>query len=53
MDPTGNGRVGLSNGVLGYVSEHGAAGWPSFEVLGENGRLLILDDVRTVYLLNV
>ena len=25
----------------------------SFEVLGENGRLLILDDARTVYLLNV
>ena len=53
MDPTGNGRVGLSNGVHGYVSEHGAAGGPSFEVLGENGRLLILDDARTVYLLNV
>ena len=53
MDPTGNGRVGLSNGVHGYVSEHGAAGGLSFEVLGENGRLLILDDARTVYLLNV
>ncbi len=53
MDPTGNGQVGLSNGVLGYVSEHGGAGGLAFEVLGENGRLLILDDARTVYLLNV
>ena len=53
MDPTGNGRVGLSNGVHGYVSEHGATGGLSFEVLGENGRLLILDDARTVHLLNV
>ena len=53
MDPTGNGQIGLSNGVLGYVSEHGAAGGLAFEVLGENGRLLILDDARTVHLLGI
>ncbi len=53
LDPTGHGQVGLSNGVLGYVSQHGASTGPSFEVLGENGRLLILDDARTVYLLGV
>ena len=53
MDPTGHGQVGLSNGVLGYVSQHGAYTGPPFEVLGENGRLLILDDARTVYLLGV
>ena len=53
MDPTGHGQVGLSNGALGYFSQHGAYTGPSFEVLGENGRLLILDDARTVYLLGV
>ena len=51
MDPTGNGQMGLSNGVLGYVSQHGTG--LSFEVLGENGRLLILDDARTVHLLGI
>lgn len=53
MDPTGHGQVGLGNGSLGYVSLHGAYTGPSFEVLGENGRLLILDDARSVYLYSI
>jgi predicted dehydrogenase len=48
LDPTGRALVGLSNGVTLHVTPDGRPG-PAFEVLGETGRLLLLNDARDVY----
>lgn len=49
LDPTGRAQVGLANGVTLYVTPDGRPG-PAFEVLGETGRLLLLNDARDAYL---
>jgi predicted dehydrogenase len=49
QDPPGRGQIGLAGGAVAYVTPAGGPG-PSFEVLGDRGRLLILDDGREAYL---
>ena len=49
LDPTGRALVGLANGVTLHVTQDGRPG-PAFEVLGESGRLLLLNDARDAYL---
>lgn len=49
LDPPGQGQVGLSNGALLYVTAAGGPR-PAFEVMGEQGRVIILNDAREVYL---
>lgn len=49
MDPPGRGQVGLSSGALLTVSADGGRR-PAFEVIGEEGRLLILQDAENCYL---
>ncbi|MBI3961018.1 MAG: Gfo/Idh/MocA family oxidoreductase [Chloroflexi bacterium] len=49
MDPAGRGQVGLDNGaVLSIMADGGQR--PAFEVIGEAGRLLILQDAELCYL---
>jgi len=49
LDPPGRGHVGLSNGVvLSVVADGGRR--PTFEIIGEEGRLLILQDAELCYL---
>jgi predicted dehydrogenase len=45
LDPPGRAQIGLANGVTVYVTPDGRPG-PAFEVLGDRGRLLLLDDAR-------
>jgi predicted dehydrogenase len=45
MDPSGRAQIGLSNGVTVYVTPDGGPGL-AFEVLGDRGRLLLLNDGR-------
>ena len=49
LDPPGRGQVGLSNGAVLYVTVDGGRR-PAFEVIGEAGRLLILQDAELCYL---
>lgn len=49
LDPPGRGEVGLSNGAILYVTAHGGQR-PAFEVIGAEGRLLILQDAELCYL---
>ena len=49
LDPPGRGQVGLSNGATLSVTEDGGRR-PTFEVIGEEGRLLILHDAEMCYL---
>lgn len=49
LDPSGRGMVGLDNGVVVSFSGDGGKK-PSFEIIGEEGRLIILDDANEVYL---
>lgn len=49
MDPPGRGQIGFANGVTAYISPDGGPS-VAFEVLGTRGRLLILNDARTVTL---
>jgi len=51
MDPPGRGWVGLSNGALLYLASDGGPR-PAFEVIGSQGRLLILGDASEVYHVN-
>ena len=48
QDPTGRAKIGLSNGVVLFITPDGAhkgTGLPmNFEVVGENGRLFLLND---------
>ena len=48
QDPTGRAQIGLSNGVVLFITPDGAhkgTGLPmNFEVVGENGRLFLLND---------
>ena len=49
LDPPGRGQVGLDNGaVLSIMADGGQR--PAFEVIGEAGRLLILEDAELCYL---
>ncbi|MGH2367829.1 MAG: Gfo/Idh/MocA family protein [Chloroflexota bacterium] len=52
LDPPGRAQIGLANGVTLYVTPDGRPG-PAFEVLGERGRLLLLNDARDVSLWTV
>jgi UDP-N-acetyl-2-amino-2-deoxyglucuronate dehydrogenase len=49
LDPPGRGQVGLSNGATLSVAADGGRR-PTFEVIGEEGRLLILHDAEMCYL---
>jgi predicted dehydrogenase len=49
LDPPGRGQVGLSSGVVLYVTADGGPR-AAFEVIGEEGRLLILQDAELCYL---
>ena len=49
LDPPGRGQVGLSNGATLYVTPDGGPGL-AFEVLGDRGRLLLLNDAREALL---
>jgi UDP-N-acetyl-2-amino-2-deoxyglucuronate dehydrogenase len=49
LDPPGRAEVGLSNGALLYVTADGGRR-AAFEVVGEEGRLLILQDADFCYL---
>jgi predicted dehydrogenase len=49
LDPAGTAQVHLANGVALYVSPAGRPG-PAFEVLGDGGRLLLLNDARATSL---
>ncbi len=49
LDPPGRGLVGLSGGVVLYVTADGGRR-PAFEIIGEEGRLLILQDAELCYL---
>ncbi|MFZ1753460.1 MAG: Gfo/Idh/MocA family oxidoreductase [Caldilineaceae bacterium] len=48
LDPPGRGQVGLSNGVILSVEPDGGRR-PAFEIIGEEGRLLILQDAELCY----
>ena len=49
LDPSGRAQIGLENGVTLYVTPDGKPG-PAFEVLGERGRLWLMNDARDVSL---
>ena len=49
MDPTGRAQIGLDNRAVAVVMPEGGPG-VGFEVLGEHGRLLILNDARQAHL---
>lgn len=49
LDPAGRAQIGLANGVTVYVTPEGAPGL-AFEVLGDQGRLLLLNDARDAFL---
>jgi predicted dehydrogenase len=49
LDPTGRAQIGLANGVTVYVTPDGRSGL-AFEVLGDRGRLLLLNDARDAFL---
>ena len=50
MDPSGRAQIGLSNGTVLYITPDGAytgRGLPmSFEVIGDTGRLFVLNDAH-------
>ena len=54
QDPTGRAQIGLSNGVVLFITPDGAhkgTGLPmNFEVVGENGRLFLLNDAAESFL---
>ncbi len=49
MDPSGRGQVGLENGIVLYFSPTGGRK-PSFEIVGDAGRLFILNDAAEAHL---
>ena len=49
LDPSGRAHVGLVNGATLYVTPDGGPGL-AFEVLGDRGRLLLLNDARDAFL---
>lgn len=49
LDPSGRAQITLANGATIYVTPDGKPG-PAFEVLGDRGRLLLLNDARDPYL---
>ena len=48
IDPTGRAQIGFANGAVALVTPDG--GRLAYEVLGDRGRLLILNDFQDVYL---
>lgn len=49
MDPPGHGQIGLSNGAILTIAPDGGRR-PSFTIIGETGRLLILNDGEEAFL---
>ena len=49
MDPPGRGQIGLSNDAILYITADGGRR-AAFEVIGEEGRLLIMQDAESCYL---
>ena len=56
MDPSGRAQIGLSNGTVFYIMPdgvHSGGGLPmSFEVVGETGRLFVLNDAHQNFVWN-
>ena len=53
LDPSGRAQIGLENGVVLYITadgRHPGAGGPSFEVVGQDGRLFLLNDAKESYI---
>ena len=54
MDPPGKAQVGLADGTVVYITSEGkhthVRGGLSFDIAGEEGRLLIFDDAQECYL---
>ena len=49
LDPPGRFQVGLTNDVVLYFTPEGGQR-PAFDIIGDQGRLAILDDARQAYL---
>lgn len=52
MDPPGRAQVGLADGMVVYITsagKHALGGGLSFDIAGEDGRLLVLDDAQECY----
>lgn len=49
LDPPGRGQVGLEGEITVYFTPDGGRS-PAFDVIGDQGRLWILDDARQAYL---
>jgi predicted dehydrogenase len=49
LDPSGRAQAGLVNGTTVYVTPDGGPGL-AFEVLGDRGRLLLMNDAREAFL---
>jgi predicted dehydrogenase len=49
LDPPGRGQVGLSNGAVLYLLPDGGRR-PAFEIIGDHGRLVVLNDGEASYL---
>jgi len=52
MDPSGRSQIGLANGGVLYITPDGGhrSSGMSFEVVGEKGRLFLLNDAGEVYI---
>ena len=48
LDPSGHGQVGLDNDVVVHFTPEGGK-QPSFEIIGTEGRLIILNDAAEAY----
>jgi predicted dehydrogenase len=48
MDPPGRGQIGLANGLVLYITPEG--GRMSFEIVGEKGRLFLLNDANESFI---
>ena len=53
LDPPGKAQVGLADGTVVYITsagKHAHGGALSFDIAGEDGRLLVFDDAQECYL---
>jgi predicted dehydrogenase len=51
LDPAGRGQVGFSDGVVAYITPNSGTGRsPAFDIFGDQGRLLSIEDTGKVYL---
>ncbi|MDA1141280.1 MAG: Gfo/Idh/MocA family oxidoreductase [Planctomycetota bacterium] len=51
LDPAGRGQVGFSDGVVTYITPNSGTGrGPGFDIIGDKGRLISIEDAGHVYL---